>query len=315
MVSGVFASASPAWLAATNNPSAHAILKEATRAARGLLAQIFWTNPFSGGAFGSHDTLRGLLAGAVSGLAQGLPAGDAAQSFAWPYLLHWPAAALPGVAPALWCACLLGAALGLGLLLRGDWRQVLDGPRGGADRLALFCAALPAFLLRWLLRDFTMQMTSAATIGACLALTAELIMLAGRWADTDKVQGQHVPPWLAAAAGVCAGLAALPGISLLAVLLLGALYGRTSAEAAGRFALMAATIVAALSGLVALPSALPAFDLTAVSALIGAAAGGFAGGWMLLRLVLRWRARAVPVLASYCAAVGGLLLLFGVFGV
>lgn len=308
------AAASPMWLAATNNPPAKVVITEASHAARGFLSHIFWIDPFSAGGFGAHDTLRALFAGAVAGLGQGLPASDLGQAFAWPYLLKWPAAALPDIAPALWCACILGAALGLALLLRADWAAVLRGGTDGPDTTALICAAVPAFLLRWLLRHLTFQLESAATIGVCLAVTGELVLLANRLADREEGRGTAIPPWLAALAGIAAGLvAALPGVSMLAVLLLGALYGRTSAEAAGRFAIMAATIVAALLGLFALPSAVHALDPSAAFAFIGAALGGFAGGWALLRWILPARARALPVLASYCAAVGGLLLLFGVF--
>jgi len=307
-------SAAPAWVAATNNPPAKVIVKEATRAARGLLAQVFWHNPFSSGLSGAHASLHALVAGALAGLGQGLPASELGQAFAWPFLLGWPGAALPDSAPALWCAMLLGAAAGLGWLRRADWVARLRRTGGdGPSLAAVLAAAVPAFVLRWLLRRFTIQLEAAATVGLCLALTGELILLLQRWADRQEDGGGNVSPWLAALVGLAAGASALPGLSMLAVLLAGALLARVRPAAAGRFALMVAAVVALLLGLAALRPALGQLSLGVPFALLGAAAGSWAGGWLLLRWLGPARRRVLPVLASYCAAVGGLLILLGVF--
>ncbi|HVB09385.1 MAG TPA: undecaprenyl-diphosphate phosphatase [Bacillota bacterium] len=310
------------WLAAVHNPSAHTVVSEAMRASRGLLRVVFWKNPFSTGPV---DALHALIAGCIAGLSQGLPIGDLGQSFAWPYLLQWPGAALPGTAPALRTACLLGAACGLGVALRTEWAALWararagtpPGDPGGAppppDLGVLLLAAVPSFLLCWLLRHLTTQLLAAATVGVCLLITAQTLGLAQRWARQDTGPHTAVPPWLAAVAGVTAGLAALPGVSGLAVILAVLLYGRILPEASGTFALMAATIVAALLGVVSLPTAAAAASAALLPALVGAAAGAYAGGRLLRRWLGPARARVWPILAGYCAAVGGLMLLFGVF--
>lgn len=311
-----------AWLAAVQNPPAHVILAEVGRGVRGLLSTLFWRSPWSGPLQGGEPG-RAALAGAIAGLARGLPASGLGQGFAWPYLLGWPGAALPGVTPALWAASLLGAAAGLGLLLRPQWRAAVAaaaGRRGAApapELLSVAAAAVPAFLLAWLLRHLTVHLQAAASVGVFLAVTGDLILLGAGWARRDTQVGEAVPPWAAAATGIVAGAAALPGISRLAILLLGGLGARARPQAAGSFALMAAAGTAALLGLAALPGALmgPAGALALFPvAGLAAAGGAYAGGLLLLRFLGAAGRAPLPAVASTVAAVAGLLLLLGVFG-
>lgn len=312
----------PGWLAAVANPSPTVVIREVSSAVRGLLRTIFWTNSFSGATPGSAHGLAAVAAAVVGGLAQGLPLAGLGQSFAWPYLLHWATAPLPVVAPAQRCAVLLGSAAGLAVLLRAEWRALWAGgtspgagarPTGAPGVGTLLAAVVPAFALRWLLRGLSGQLLAAATVGGLLLCTAGVLRLAQGWDDEGHAGHTAVPPWLAGISGCAAGLAAFPGVSGLAMLLAGLLYGRVGAAAASRFALMATTGVTALLGLAALPAAVAGMGLPEVTALLGAALGAAAGGHLLLRWSSLDRHRLWPVLAGYCAAVGGLLLLFGVF--
>jgi len=310
---GPLLAAGPSWVAATQNPPARVIVAETLRGARGLLGQLFWTTPLRGGP---GPGLGSLLAGVLAGAGLGLPVGDIGTSFAGAYLLGWSGAALPGVSPALWCAGLLGAAAGLICLLRREWTVLLRRrTRSESPTLApILAAAVPAFLLRLVLGGLTARLDAAATVGIALVATAALVTAAAAAADGLRDGGEHVAPWLAGALGIVAAASALPGVSMVALLLLGALYARVRPEAAGRFALLCATVVCALLGVAALPAAIG--DLTAGMpfVLVGAALGSAAGGWLLLRWLAQPASRALPILASTCAAVGGLLLLLGAFG-
>lgn len=319
-----------AWLGAVQNPSPRVVLAEVGRGVRGLLGSLFWHNGFTA-ALAAGDAGRAVAAGAIAGLAQGLPASLLGQSFVWPYLLGWPSAALPGVTPVLWCAGLLGAAAGLAFLLRREWRAAFAAVRPpvgagsgsrpaapcGASLAAVGAAAVPAFLLRWLLRDLTVQLDAAATVGLCLAATGELLATAGRWARRADQVGAAMPPWLAACGGLAAGASALPGLSLPALLLLAGLAGRVSPEAAGRFALMATAAATALLGLASLPGAVSGAGAVAALAPLtagAAAVGSFAGGSLLLGWLRRPGSDMFGALGSAVAALGGLAILLGVFG-
>lgn len=320
------------WVAAVNNPPPRAVVREVLHAVHGLFAGLFWTNPLPSGAV---NPVHALIAGCIAGLGQGLPIGTLGQSFAWAYLLRWSGAPLSDQAAALRCACLLGAALGLGALLRAEWSAVWStlhgrgaapdrgnatsasaaGPLPAPEADVVLLAAVPAFILRWLLRHLTGQLEAAATVGIFLLLSAQVLRRAQGWVRGATETSAAVPPWIAVLAGVGGGLGALPGVSGLAVFLAIALYGRTAPQAAVRFALMVATVVSALLGLAAIPGAVAALIPGIVPAAAGAAAGAYAGGLLLRRWLGRTEDRAMPALASYCEAVGGLMLLFGVFAI
>lgn len=318
------------WIAAVNNPSPHAVIHQVLSAVHGLFAGLFWRNPLTPGGGG---LLHALVAGCVAGLAQGLAVGSLGQSFAWAFLFRSAPAALPGVAPALRCACLLGAAVGLGAVARQEWRvlwRTLVGreampepapaepgqpppPPPPPTAAVILLAAVPAFLLRWLLRHFTVQLEAAATVGVLLFLSAQILRRGQGWTRTEREAAPAVPPWAAALAGVAAGLAALPGVSGLAVFLSVALYARTAPAAAARFGLMAAALVSGLQGLLAVPAAGAALGPVILPAALGAGFGAYLGGRFLLDRLSRAGDGTLRALASYCEAVGGLMLLFGIF--
>lgn len=267
-------------------------------------------------------TVRAAVEGVLSGLGQGLPVSAAGQSFAWPYLLGRPAI-LPAADPAAWAAALLGAAVGLAALLRADWSAAWRGLRhrrpeaGGPEALALAAAIVPCWLLQLRLGAWAAQFEAAAGVGLLLVVTGQALQVGERWgrlgSRTPGPGGGRMPPWLALLGGLAAGFAALPGLSALAVLLAAALYGRLSAERAGRFALMAATGVIALQALTGLPALAAGFRPSLVVLAAGAAVGAVAGGWLLQSVLRAAAQRALPVVASYCTALGALVLMFGVF--
>jgi undecaprenyl pyrophosphate phosphatase UppP len=330
---GALLAGASAWLAVTNNPPARVVVREAWRAARGLLVAVFQGNPFAAQAGQAPDAAHAALAGVVAGLGQGLGIGGAGQSLAWPYLLQppgWPPV-LPDVQPALWCASLWGTALGLGALFAREW-SVLCGPAlrwlrgrgragdpGGVQSVpgwpGLLAAAIPCLLLQWRLQGWATRWQAPATVGLLLVLSGQILVRSGRWAEAAPPgASEDVPPWLALPVGAAAGAGVLPGLSATALLLAGALYARVPAPAAARFALMSWTLAAAGLGVLLLPSALGTWSAGALAALVGAAAGAGVGGWTLLRCLGALRPRALPVLASYCSGLGALLVLLGVLG-
>lgn len=335
------------WVAAT-----HTSLREIYRLGRPLtvhyLQQIFTNQTLHAQVGPQLTAVRAAVEGLVFGLAQGLPASAVGQSFAWPYLLQ-RTALLPDAAPGAWAICLLAAAAALAVLLRASWVAVwrslptrrpeaastpgsapdrrslptrlpeaVPAPGGVPDRRALLAAVLPCWLLQWRLGPWAFRFEVAAAVGLLLAVTGQSLYLSERWAragdEHPAAPGTpaRIPLWLAFLGGLLAGFGALPGISAVAILLAAALYGGARAEGAGRFALMAVTGVLALQGLGGLGAAIAQFQPDFLLLAAGAALGAAAGGWLLLALLrASWR-RALPVMASYCTALGGLLLMFGV---
>ena len=242
------------WLA-VYNPSPTVVLREVGRVTRGLLAAVFWHNPLrpvGRAAFGAVG-----LAGLVAGMGRGLAAGALPLAFAAAYLAHGLPPILPRGTPALWAGAQLGSALGLWLALLADWAALRDGAPNATTVATLAAAALPAALLRFWLHHLTGQLEAAATVGLLL-VGAGALLAATRRATRAAADGEApaLPPWLAGAGGVAAGLMALPGISVVAVFWATAVVGRLPRSEALRFALMAAAPTAAVGGLLWLPAAL-----------------------------------------------------------
>ena len=263
---------------------------------------------------------RAAVEGLVFGLGQGLPVSAGGQSFAWPYLLQ-RTAILPGTDPGPWTVCLLAAAVGLAVVLRASWAGTWRSLRtrraqaGAPEGVTLLAAVVACWLIQLRLGPWSLRFEAAAAVGLLLALTGQALNLSDRWGrqrTPSRGGGDRIPLWLALIGGLLAGFAALPGLSALAILLAAGLYGRLSTEGAGRFALMTATGVLALQGLAGLPAAATQFHPAFLVLAAGAAVGAAAGGWLLLALLRAAAQRALPVMASYCTALGGLLRMFGV---
>ena len=282
------------------------------------LKQIFTTPAVSIGLQAADTAAHALRAGLIFGLGQGLALSAQGQSFLWPYLFG-SSPVMPGLDPAEWCLCLLGAAVGLAALMHREWAGVWRELRSRERRndttewRALLLAAIPCLLLQWRLNAWGQHFQAAGAVAVFLLLTGGVLRLADRWGHNAVESSQHVPPWLALIGGVVAGFAVLPGISAVAILLAIGLYSRASGGGAGRFALMAITIVLAVEGLVRLPATLGNWPTEFLPLLVGAAVGAAAGAALLLWVLRSWRERALPVLISYCTATAGLLLFFGVF--
>jgi len=307
-----------AWVAA-----AHSSLGEIWRLGHPLadkyLRGIFTTATASGPT--TPNVGHALLVGVISGLAHGLPVSAAGQSFALPFLFGWTGL-LPAAGPGAWSVTLLAAGIGLAWLLKDWWEAVWRSMRTGAapvtaserdiDWTALAAAVVPCYLIQWRLTQLGAHLQAAAAVGLLLVGTGLILMAGERWAQRSPVASPHLSPWLACGAGIAAGLGALPGLSALAILMAVGLYGRMSAEAAARFGLMVLTVVLVLQGLVHLPEAVAVPPAEVLLLAVGAVVGAPAGGWVLLRLLGQARERALPALASYATAVGGILMLFGV---
>ncbi len=312
------------WVAAARSPLRE-ILQLGRPLARSYLQHIFTAGaqqwPVSQGLGVGHALVDGLL----FGLGHGLPASATGQSFLWPYLFN-ASPLLPDVTPAAWTVCLLAAGLGLAVLLRSTWTALwqslrhpvtdpdaLGEPTAPPDWVALVAAIVPCLLLQWRLGPVGQRYEAAATVGIFLALTGRILL----WGESRALRGlgrsPQVPPWLALIAGLLAGFGALPGLSALAILIAAGLYGRVSGEGAARFGLMVITVVLLLQGLVGLPGALGSLPAELLPLVVGALLGAMAGGWLLLASMRLLRRRALPVIASYCTAMAGFLLLFGVF--
>lgn len=274
----------------------------------GYLRTMFTATP---GAAAPLDVVRALAEGLVAGLAHGLALGAAAQSFAWPFLFG-RAAVLPGAAPGAWDAATLGAAAGLAWLLWDSWRAAWMRRAGAPSVWTLGAAAIPCALLELRLGGWAERLEAGAAVGLLLVVTGRTLRLAERWSADPPSASAALPPWLALCGGLVAGLGALPGLSAVALLLVAGLYGRLSPGGAARFALMAATAVLAVRGLAGVPALVTPMQVSYVPLAIAAAVGAAAGGALLLRLLEAGEVRALPVLSSYCTALGGLLLVFGV---
>lgn len=274
----------------------------------GYLRTMFTTTPDAAAPLG---LVRALAEGLVAGLAHGLALGAAAQSFAWPFLFG-RAAVLPGSAPGAWDAATLGAAAGLFWLLRADWAAAWGRRARAPSLLALGAAAVPCALLELRLGGWGARLEAAAAVGLLLVVAGRALQLADRWSVDADGAGPGLPPWLALCGGLVAGLGALPGLSAVALLLLAGLYGRLSPGEAARFALMAATGVFALRGLAGVPALGTDLQVSYLALAAASAVGAAAGGALLLRLLRAGDRRALPLLSSYCTALGGLLLVFGV---
>lgn len=307
------------WVAVANSP-----LREIWRLGHPL-ADKYLRGIFTAGAAtaGPSPLSAGhaLLAGMISGLAQGLPVSAAGQSFAWPFLFGWTGL-LPSAGPGAWGITLLAAGIGLAWLLwdrwEAVWRSMRDGAASatesapGTDWGVLAAAVVPCWLIQWRLTQLGAHLQAAAAVGLLLLGTGSILTAGERWARRSPVATLHLSPWLACGAGIAAGLGALPGLSALAILMAVGLYGRMSAEAAARFALMVLTVVLVLQGLVHLPEVVAAPPAELFLLAVGALVGAPAGGWLLLRCLRLARERTLPTLASYATALGGILMLFGV---
>ena len=296
------------WLA-VYNPSPAVVLREVGHVTRGLLAAVFWHDPLRAGgktAWGAAS-----LAGLTAGLGRGIGAGALPLVFALAYLVHHLPPILAHGTPALWAGAQLGSAAGLWLALQPDWTAVRHGDGQTARLGALAATALPAALLRFWLHNLTGQLEAAATVGLLLVGTG-LLLAAARQAVPAVSEGEPpaLPPWLAGAGGIAAGLVALPGISLVAVFWATAIAGRLPRAEALRFALLAAAPTAALGGLLWLPAAVGHGIAPALPAALGACGGAWAGA----RLLRYWVARDDGAgWIGLCSALGALLLVLGVF--
>lgn len=306
---------SASWLAAA--PSAlHEIFAQGRPLMVGYLRQIFASPAFTLATQQPGTAGQAARTGLEFGLGKGLALSASGQAFVWPYLLGGPPL-VSGTAPGVWVVCLFAAAVGLAVALRSEWAGLWSRGRGatqgaGQEWLPLLVAAVPCVLVQWRLGALATRYHTAASVGVFLLLSGAVLRLAEGWLRRNPPSAPSVPPWLALCAGALAGFGALPGLSTVAILLAAVLYGRVSVVGAGRFALMAATIVMVLEGLIHFRSALLLWPAHALPLAAAAAVGAAAGGWLLL-VLLRVGQRALPVMASYCTATAALLLLFGVF--
>ena len=83
----------------------------------GYLRQIFTTPAATLSVQSTETTGHALRSGLLFGLGQALAVSAKGQSFLWPFLLGGKAI-MPWATPAQWCVCLLGAAVGLAILMR-----------------------------------------------------------------------------------------------------------------------------------------------------------------------------------------------------
>jgi cation transport ATPase len=165
----------------------------------GYLRQIFTTPAATLSVQSTETTAHALRSGLLFGLGQALAVSAKGQSFLWPFLLGGKAI-MPWATPAQWCVCLLGAAIGLAILMRRQWAQVWRNLRGAtpapdtAAWPALVLAAIPCLFVQWRWNAWSGHFQAAAAVAVFLLLSAGVLRLAERWGgEARRAEKSHGP--------------------------------------------------------------------------------------------------------------------------